>query len=94
MKRPTNPNLYWAPPEVLRTDEKQNAITAQCDMWGLGVITFCLLSGFHPFAAENDSDDELRESTINQKCNPNLIHVQATQESLRFVTWALKKDPM
>uniref|UniRef100_A0A915PP41 Uncharacterized protein n=1 Tax=Setaria digitata TaxID=48799 RepID=A0A915PP41_9BILA len=94
IKRPSKPNLYWASPEILRTDEKKTAITAQTDIWGLGVITFCLLSGFHPFASGDDSDAEIRESTIYQKCNPNLIQVQATEESLRFVTWALKKDPI
>lgn len=51
------------------------------------------LSGFHPFAAPDDSDEEVKDSTIYEKCNPNLIQVQATNESLRFVTWALKKNP-
>uniref|UniRef100_A0A158Q7Y7 Protein kinase domain-containing protein n=1 Tax=Elaeophora elaphi TaxID=1147741 RepID=A0A158Q7Y7_9BILA len=94
IRKPLKASLYWASPEILRTDEKKVPITAQTDIWSLGVITFCLLSGFHPFAAADDSDDEIRESTIYQKCNPNLIHVQATEESLRFVTWALKKDPL
>ncbi|MCP9264251.1 Immunoglobulin I-set domain protein [Dirofilaria immitis] len=84
IKQPSKPNLYWASPEMLR----------QTDIWGLGIITFCLLSGFHPFASEDDSDDEIKESVIYQKCNPNLIQIQASQESLKFVTWALKKDPM
>ncbi|VDK70889.1 unnamed protein product [Litomosoides sigmodontis] len=93
IKQPAKPNPYWASPEILRTDEKKVPITAQTDIWGLGVITFCLLSGFHPFAGPDDSDDEVKDSTIYQKCNPNLIQVQATNESLRFVTWALKKNP-
>ncbi|VDK64426.1 unnamed protein product [Onchocerca ochengi] len=94
IKQPSKPNVYWASPEILRTDNKKAPITGQTDIWGLGMITFCLLSGFHPFASEDDTEDEIKESTIYQKCNPNLIQIQATQESLKFVTWALKKDPM
>ncbi|VDM16981.1 unnamed protein product [Wuchereria bancrofti] len=94
IKQPLKPNLYWSSPEILRTDEKKTSITVQTDIWSLGVITFCLLSGFHPFASADDSDDEIKQSIIYQKCNPNLIQVQATEESLKFVTWALKKDPM
>lgn len=55
---------------------------------------FFRLSGYHPYAAHDSSEDEVKENILRQKCDPNLIHVQATQESLRFVTWALKKDPM
>lgn len=42
IKQPSKPNLYWASPEILRTDEKKSPITAQTDIWSLGVITFCL----------------------------------------------------
>lgn len=42
IKQPSKPNFYWASPEILRTDEKKTPITAQTDMWSLGVITFCL----------------------------------------------------
>ncbi|VDN04251.1 unnamed protein product [Thelazia callipaeda] len=94
IKQPKQLSLYWSAPEVLKADEKKIAVSTQADVWGLGVIAFCLLSGFHPFAMEGDSSDEIKANIINQKCNPNLIHIQATQESLRFVTWALKKDPM
>jgi hypothetical protein len=51
------------------------------------------LSGFHPYSSEDDTEEEVKENVLKQKCDPNLIHVQASQESLRFVTWALKKDP-
>lgn len=42
IKQPIKPNPYWASPEILRTDEKKVPITVQTDIWGLGVITFCL----------------------------------------------------
>ncbi|KAF7636564.1 hypothetical protein Mgra_00003955 [Meloidogyne graminicola] len=65
----------------------------QNDMWGVGLITFCLLAGFHPFADETDSPKEIRHNVLEQRCDPNLIPVQASEEALRFVFWALKKQP-
>ncbi|KAI1702784.1 immunoglobulin domain-containing protein [Ditylenchus destructor] len=65
----------------------------QTDMWGLGLITFCLLGGFHPFASDDDTEQEVEENVLKQKCDPNIIPVQASEEALRFATWALKKDP-
>uniref|UniRef100_A0A183BTP3 Protein kinase domain-containing protein n=1 Tax=Globodera pallida TaxID=36090 RepID=A0A183BTP3_GLOPA len=63
------------------------------DIWGLGLCTFCLLAGFHPFADDDDSEQDIRRHVLEQRCDPNLIPVQASEEALRFVTWALKKDP-
>uniref|UniRef100_A0A915LS68 Uncharacterized protein n=1 Tax=Meloidogyne javanica TaxID=6303 RepID=A0A915LS68_MELJA len=65
----------------------------QSDMWGLGLITFCLLAGFHPFADETDTPQEVRRNVLEQRCDPNLIPVQASEEALKFVFWALKKQP-
>uniref|UniRef100_A0A0M3HQT6 Protein kinase domain-containing protein n=1 Tax=Ascaris lumbricoides TaxID=6252 RepID=A0A0M3HQT6_ASCLU len=90
-KAPSPVNVHWAAPELHQTEQP---ITVQSDIWGLGIITFCLLSGFHPFTSEGDTESEVKENVLHEKCNPNLIFVQATQESLRFVTWALKKNPM
>ncbi|KHN78737.1 Muscle M-line assembly protein unc-89 [Toxocara canis] len=90
-KVPSPLNAHWAAPELYQTEQP---ITVQSDVWGLGIIAFCLLSGFHPFSSEGDTDIEIKESVLHEKCNPNLIFVQASQESLRFVTWALKKNPL
>ncbi|KAL3121107.1 hypothetical protein niasHT_005367 [Heterodera trifolii] len=97
----------WTAPELLlarqnndtkaKITEGPNAAgnwpNAQTDMWGLGLCTFCLLAGFHPFADDDDTEQDIRRQVLEQRCDPNLIPVQASEEALRFVTWALKKDP-
>ncbi|CAJ0585199.1 unnamed protein product, partial [Mesorhabditis spiculigera] len=84
-------DAVWAPPEYHMDDVP---VTTQADLWGLGLIAFCLLGGFHPFTSEFDAADEVKENVVTRKCDPNLIPVQASQEALSFVTWALKKSPL
>jgi calcium-dependent protein kinase len=38
-------------PEVL-----EGAYDETCDMWSIGVITFCLLCGYPPFNADTDQE--------------------------------------
>uniref|UniRef100_A0A1I7ZYK7 Protein kinase domain-containing protein n=1 Tax=Steinernema glaseri TaxID=37863 RepID=A0A1I7ZYK7_9BILA len=90
LQKPSDPQVQWAAPEVHQAD---GVVSAQTDMWGLGIICFTLLSGFHPFSNDDDTDRETIEAVKSQKCDPNLIPVQASQEALSFSTWAIKKNP-
>ena len=40
---------YYMAPEVL-----EGAYDETCDMWSIGVITYCILCGYPPFNADND----------------------------------------
>lgn len=40
---------YYMAPEVI-----DGSYDEACDMWSLGVITYCLLCGYPPFNADND----------------------------------------
>ncbi|CAK5094118.1 unnamed protein product [Meloidogyne enterolobii] len=78
----------WTAPEVLllttkktsnglennsaKNNEDQILANQQSDMWGLGLITFCLLAGFHPFADETDTPQEVRHNVLEERCDPNL----------------------
>lgn len=89
--KPTDINVLWAAPEM---HVPEVPVTVQSDVWGMAAITFCLLGGFHPFYSEYDKPEDIKENVLNQKCDPNLIPVTASQEVLSFVTWGLKKSPM
>jgi len=40
---------YYMAPEVIEGD-----YTDVCDLWSVGIITYCLLCGYPPFQADND----------------------------------------
>uniref|UniRef100_A0A0N5BPH5 Protein kinase domain-containing protein n=1 Tax=Strongyloides papillosus TaxID=174720 RepID=A0A0N5BPH5_STREA len=81
--------IDWRAPEVVKGEN----VTEKTDCFGMGLIAFTILSGFHPFSMIGDTQEEISNAILNVKCDPNLIPVQASQEALKFVTWALKKDP-
>ena len=62
--------------------------------YSFGIDWLCRLSGFHPFTCdETDTDDDIERATLNDKLDLDLIFINTSQEALRLVTWALKKEP-
>ncbi len=43
---------YYVSPEVLKGEKPYDKA---CDLWSLGVITYFMLCGYPPFAAQNES---------------------------------------
>lgn len=79
--------IYTMAPEVLKGD-----YTTSADLWGVGVITFILLSGKKPFWGKNK---EIVEKKI-RKCNynfdgPSWKHV--SQEAKDFISSLIKFKP-
>lgn len=63
---PANPQTgtYW------RGVNYGKKLASYSDMWGLGMITFCLLAGYHPFASDDDSEEEVSSNAMKV---PNII---------------------
>lgn len=77
---------YYVAPEIL-----QGAYTQSCDMWALGVITYCMLSGYPPFNAEDNKtlfrkilhcDYEFHE--------PQWTHISS--EAKKFISCLIEPD--
>jgi calcium-dependent protein kinase len=58
--------LGYAAPEVL----ERKPYGKEADIWGLGIVTYILLTGLSPF--EDNSESEIIRKTINE--NPSFIH--------------------
>jgi calcium-dependent protein kinase len=78
---------YYMAPEVL-----DGAYSEACDMWSLGVITYCLLCGYPPFNA--DTDAKLFRKI--QKCEFEFYMPEwgsVSPESIDFIRKLLKLNP-
>ena len=53
--------IAYISPELLKESENiDDYFQIEADMWAIGVILFCLISGYHPF------DDENNDKLVNQ----------------------------
>jgi serine/threonine protein kinase len=74
-------------PEVL-----DGAYDEACDMWSLGVITYCLLCGYPPFNAETDAKLFLKIKTCDYEFH-NAEWDSMSPESKDFIRNLLKFEP-
>ena len=78
---------YYMAPEVL-----DGAYDETCDMWSLGVITYCLLCGYPPFNADNDQQLFRKIKTCDYEFYmPEWGSV--SDEAKNFIEGLLKLDP-
>lgn len=81
----------YAPPEVLQS----NPVGEGVDMWALGVITYILLSGTHPFDLANDASDEAIEHNIisNSLCFDDPVWESVSPSAIELIRLLLAPDP-
>ena len=81
----------YAPPEVLQS----NPVGEGVDMWALGVITYILLSGTHPFDLANDASDEEIEHNIisNNLCFDDPVWESVSPSAIELIRLLLAPDP-
>ena len=78
---------YYMAPEVLN-----GAYDQTCDMWSLGVITYCLLCGYPPF--EGDNNKEILKRVLQQKLEFDPEDwTQISDEVKELITMMLQKEP-
>ena len=84
-------SLGYVAPEVLTSDGHGKP----CDIWSIGVITYTLLCGYSPFAAES-VEGFLDECTLNEQ--PVTFHKpywdNISQRAKNFILRALDLDPV
>ncbi len=83
---------YTVAPEVIK-----GAYTEKCDVWGIGVITYLLLSGDPPFGGcGGEPLRQVRNSilTANYRFKPDFIWKNVSEEGKNFIRELLQLDPM
>ena len=78
---------YYVAPEVLKGDYSH-----KCDIWGIGVLTYFLLSGHPPFVSNNRKD--IFEKIKNEKISfTDKIWKKISQEAKDLICLMLDKNP-
>jgi calcium-dependent protein kinase len=78
---------YYMAPEVI-----EGSYNESCDMWSLGVITYTIICGYHPFDASNDNELYKKIKTgIYEFHDPEWEDI--SEEAKDFISKLLKTDP-
>jgi calcium-dependent protein kinase len=78
---------FYVAPEVL-----DGNYDSKCDIWSIGVITFCLLSGRPPFYSQNKEElfEKIKSSNVEFKSK---IWEEISSEAKEFIKALLNKNP-
>ena len=81
-------SVFYMPPELLREEQ----VTAQSDIFSLGVVMYEIISGVKPFVG--DTEVAVFYNILNSDPEPLSTHRKNIPDSLeRIVSRALEKDP-
>jgi calcium-dependent protein kinase len=78
---------YYVAPEVLEGNYDK-----KCDIWSIGILTFCLLSGKPPFTA-NDKQELYRKIKTEKLKFKSKVWNSISVDAIDFITSLLNKSP-
>lgn len=76
-----------AAPEMLDEEDAY----PQTDIWSLGVLTYIMLSGVHPFKGADAA--ETRQNIMFVRYRFEHLYKEASQEAIRFLMLLFKRSP-
>eukprot|EP00948_MAST-09A_sp_MAST-9A-sp1_P002966 g2966.t1 len=86
---------YYVAPEVLReggTGKNKKGYSESCDIWGIGVITFMLLSGTPPFGGRTDEEIFANLKQNRWRFRPRRIWNHISSDAQNFVKFLLNPN--
>jgi serine/threonine protein kinase len=89
------PTPAYCPPESLL---KTHPIQPSCDMWGLGVILFIMLTGAHPYDLSGEASDQVIEDRIKDQkykipIHDSLIAGHVSESAKDLIGKLMERDP-
>lgn len=83
----TSACLEYIAPEVL----KGNEVCHATDVWGVGILTYILLSGHSPFLGVNE--DDTKTNILYVRYHFDKLYREASTEATRFLMQLFKRTP-
>ncbi|XP_035206378.1 obscurin-like isoform X2 [Stegodyphus dumicola] len=80
-------SFEYLAPEILKGEE----VHTPADIWGVGVLTYILLSGVSPFAGE--SEKETKDNVLYVRYHFDHLYKEVTQEATNFLMQLFKRTP-
>ncbi|GIY12995.1 obscurin, partial [Caerostris darwini] len=80
-------NPEYLAPEVLKGED----VHTPADIWGVGVLTYILLSGVSPFAGDNDK--ETKDNVLYVRYHFDHLYKEVTPEATHFLMQLFKRTP-